>query len=96
MIVFTTSNLNYTVNEAINEYLINTETNIAQQLNDLVSKGYIEIIYGPGVLTQDATSDKVKITRSVTLKLKSEDYIKELESKLEKYKKLEEMLKELK
>ena len=63
---FVPSDMTSSLYSIINEYATETETSVTNQLNDLISKGYIEIVIGTGTLTQDIDVDKVKFTRSVT------------------------------
>jgi hypothetical protein len=58
-----------------------TEVKILEQLGDLVSKGLLEVEYGPYTLTQDSIH-QVSVHQMISLKLKDKEYIESLEAEV--------------
>ena len=93
MSLFIPSDLSSLTQVIYEEVKRKTETEVLAQLNDLIEKGLLVVNIGPGILVQSIDSDKIEYRPQITLELKDQEYIKQLEAKLEKFRKIEEALK---
>lgn len=65
----------------------NTEIKLLEQLNDFISRGLIEVHYGPSTFFRDpGKGDTVTYSQEVTLVLKDKEYIETLEEENKKLK----------
>lgn len=91
------ANLSDVTKELTDKVAASTEESILSQLNYLISKGLLEVEHGPLVMTEDTINREVKVSRSVTLSLKDQEYIEKLERENDKLigenLKLKEMIK---
>lgn len=95
--VKTMSNMSDMANELSASIAKDVQNEILSQLNYLVSRGLLEVEYGPLVMTQDPTSNSLNVSKSVNLVLKEKEYIDKLELENDKLigenLKLKEMIK---
>jgi len=71
------------ISEIANDIAKQSDRILLDQLGELITKGLLEVQYGPLLLTQSPYEDKLQVGRSISLKLKDREYIERLEKKID-------------
>lgn len=70
------------IRELSEKNLIAKETEILKQLNELISRGLLVIEETSPVLVRDESSSTIRMSQSIRILLRDQEYIEKLESEL--------------